>query len=237
MMSTNGVKSSEIITLVNVEAMSVEDDTDRATELNLHLNAGELVLIQLGAADLSRLLADVCLGLAIVTRGKVSFDGHAWSDRSPRQAAAARERIGRVFRRELWINHLTIHQNVEFAQLHHTRNTIKQIRADTDQLGATVGWSCAGYELPTDLSEIELRRASMVRAFAGSPDLILLEEPIGEGMEELASALIDLVKQACGRGAAVIWFSQQGQRVLDYNDVQFTQCLTLRNGILQERSS
>ena len=93
-----------------------------------------------------------------------------------------------------------------------------------------------GSELPTDLTEIELRRASIVRAFVGSPDLILLEEPIGEGMEELTSALIDLVSQACERGAAVIWFSQQGQRVLDYKDIHFTQCLTLHNGILGERS-
>ena len=159
------VKASEIIALENVEAMSVEDHADRATDLNLHLNAGNLVLIQLGAADLSKLLADICHGLAIVTGGKVKFGGRAWSDRSPRQAAAARERIGRIFRRELWINHLTIHQNVEFAQLHHSQRAIKQIRADTNSMGARAAQLATVmiFFRPVDVAAIARNQASGVR--------------------------------------------------------------------------
>jgi len=121
--------------------------------------------------------------------------------------------------------------------MHHSRRPLKQIRTETQQLGDALGWTCTGPELPTDLPDIELRRASIVRAFIGSPDLILLEEPTRDGHERLIVPLIQRIGQVRDRGTAVIWFTRRLQRILDNENLGDARRMSLTQGKLQEQSS
>jgi phospholipid/cholesterol/gamma-HCH transport system ATP-binding protein len=55
----------------------------------------------------------------------------------------------------------------------------------------------------------DLQRAACVRAFLGRPLLILLQEPTIGMASEILSPLIQAIRDARDRGAAVIWLTRK----------------------------
>ena len=86
---------------------------------------------------------------------------------------------------------------------------------------------------PVILPAADLQRAACVRAFLGRPALIVLEEPTAGIYLEIISALMNAVRAARERGAAVIWLTRKN---LIWNDqtLPVTQRYRLVTGKLME---
>ncbi|MGQ9663365.1 MAG: hypothetical protein ACUVWX_13655, partial [Kiritimatiellia bacterium] len=175
------------------------------------LAPGDLLLVLLDAVAERCPLCDLAEGLLAPTRGVVLFRGEDWQKMSPFSQIVARGRIGRVFEGTAWISNLTVLENVTLAQRHHTRRPEGEIREEAEKLARRVGLA----EIPTErlhlVRQDVLKRAQWVRAFLGSPLLILLEQPEADAPRNHLAALIELASEARSRGSALIWTTRDAE--------------------------
>jgi phospholipid/cholesterol/gamma-HCH transport system ATP-binding protein len=167
-------------------------------EVSLSVCGGDLVLIRLARLEQTAAFADACAGIIQPTSGAVNFLGRNWPELPPDQANALRGRIGRVFKTGNWVNHLSLMENILLPQRHHTRRSTRQLCDEAGYLAQQFGLTAA-----------DLQRAACVRAFMGRPSLILLEEPTTGIFLEIISALMNAVREARERGAAVLWLTRK----------------------------
>src|SRR5262245_44117518 len=76
-----------------------------------------------------------------------------------------------------------------------------------------VGLSARAQAYPHQLSQGEAQRASLARALAKSPGLLLADEPTGNLDEEMAAEIIGLVKDIWSRGTTVVFATHQARLV------------------------
>lgn len=174
--------------------------------IDLALAAGDLVLVEPGDEPHERTLVDAACGLLALRQGAVRFLGRVWGELGVDQANALRGRIGQTFRRGGWIPHLSVVDNILLAQLHHTRRPAAELRDEAARLAVHVGLPGLPVGRPGESPADELDRAGYVRAFLGAPALIVLESPAARLRAELIAPLVNLMRQARDRGAAVLWF-------------------------------
>jgi phospholipid/cholesterol/gamma-HCH transport system ATP-binding protein len=63
------------------------------------------------------------------------------------------------------------------------------------------------------MSKADLQRAGCVRAFLGTPPLLMLEEPMLDAPADMLPPLLNACLQAMHRGAAVLWLTCQHQQL------------------------
>lgn len=187
--------------------LSSPDHHDAGVAVDVTLRAGDLVLVQPGEEQHERVLADLACGLLPPERGAVRFLGRAWSELSADQANARRGRIGHLMRRGAWIPHMTLLDNVLLPQLHHTRRPYAEIRAEATRWATWFGLPGLPTGRPGELPPAILLRAACVRAFLGTPSLIIIESVAGLG-DGLLAALVNAMRVERDRDAAVLWFCQ-----------------------------
>jgi phospholipid/cholesterol/gamma-HCH transport system ATP-binding protein len=190
-------------------------DAAKSDEVSLSVCGGDLVLIRLARLEQTAGFADACAGIIKPRSGSVRFLGRNWQDLPPDQANALRGLIGRVFKTGNWINHLSLLDNMLLPQRHHTHRSTRQLCEEAGKLADQFGLPGIPLGLPGDIPAADLQRAACVRAFMGRPLLILLEEPTSGIFLEIISALMNAVREARDRGAAVIWLTRKG---LIWND-------------------
>lgn len=176
-------------------------------EADLDLAAGELAFIALERGAGPTPVPDIAQGLIPAVSGEVLFQGKNWSGLTPAAAAAARGRIGRVYRRGGWISNLNVDENITLPMRHHTGLDPAEIRERAERLGKKFGLAELPTERPALCPRSTLRRAEWTRAFLGEPALIILEEPLRDAYSEMLHSLMEGIGEALLRGAAVLWIS------------------------------
>ena len=177
--------------------------------LNLEVFGGDLFLIRVARSEQAPTFVNACAGLIQPLRGVVYFLGRNWQELRPDLANALRGRIGRVFTSANWINHLSLIENILLPQLYHTHRSSSHIRDEAGQLAERFGLPGIPLGLPGEFTPADLQRAACVRAFLGQPILILLQEPTIGLASEILSPLIQAIRDARDRGAAVIWLTRE----------------------------
>jgi len=178
-------------------------------ELKLEVFGGDLFLIRLARSEQTSTFADACAGIIQPLRGAVYFLGQNWQKLRPDHANALRGRIGRVFTRANWINHLSLLENILLPQLYHTHRSVGRIRDEAGELAERFGLPGVPLGLPGDFTPADLQRAACVRAFLGRPSLLLLQEPTIGIAAEILPPLIQAIRDVRNRGAAVIWLTRE----------------------------
>jgi phospholipid/cholesterol/gamma-HCH transport system ATP-binding protein len=188
--------------------LSLPDHHGVGLAVDLTLGAGDLVLVQPGDEQHERALVDIACGLVPPQRGAVRFLGRAWCDLEPDQANALRGRIGHIVRAGAWLPYLSVLDNILLPQLHHTRRRYDELRAEAARLAAWFGLPGVPTGRPGETPPSVLRRAACVRAFLGAPALIVIETLEGGVDGGLLAPLINAMRIARDRDAAVLWFAQ-----------------------------
>lgn len=183
--------------------------TDRpALVLDLRVAAGELVLVDAADAEQERLLADAVCGLVAPRAGRVAFLGRDWQEQTIEYANALRGRIGHVFRSGGWVPYLSVNDNVLLQQLHHTRRRYAELRDQAARLAGRFGLPGLPMERPVELPAADLQRAACVRAFLGTPSLVIVESG-AVASEDLLVPLVETMREARDRDAAILWLVDQ----------------------------
>ena len=203
-----GIEEYRVILSFNdVSLMTDPAGRSQDVDVSLNLLGGELSLVRIERQRQGTSFGDACAGLTLPRKGRVYFLGKEWSQLPPDTANALRGRIGRVFARGSWMGHLSLLENILLPLLHHTRRPAAELREEAVMLaekfdlpGLPVGFS-------TDSLPVDLQRAACVRAFLGQPVLILLEEQGAGCFKEMMPNLINAIREARNRGAAVMWLT------------------------------
>jgi phospholipid/cholesterol/gamma-HCH transport system ATP-binding protein len=205
-------ESQPIIELTGVTVESDPAYDSPIWNVSLRLAPGELALVRLERGVVRLPLADAAEGLAEHYDGTAKFLGRDWRSVPAGEGAALRGRIGRVFDAvgaagTGWVSNLDVDENVMLAQRHHTRRPSLEIEAEAAKLARMFGLPGLPRGRPAQTRAPDLRRAACVRAFLGTPDLILLERPTQGVYPEIMAPLINAVRSARARGAAVVWLN------------------------------
>jgi phospholipid/cholesterol/gamma-HCH transport system ATP-binding protein len=178
-------------------------------DIEFALAAGDLMLVLLEKERRHLPLVDAAEGLAWPAQGSVLFEGEDWRGMSADRAASVRGNIGRVFEDGGWVNDLDVDQNISLAQQHHTHRPAEEIENEAAKLARMFGLPGLPRGRPAKLRRQDLRKAACVRAFLGQPRLLLLENPTREIYVDSMTPLVNLVRGARQRGAAVLWTTDE----------------------------
>jgi phospholipid/cholesterol/gamma-HCH transport system ATP-binding protein len=159
----------------------------------------------------------------------VRFLGRAWSELPADQANALRGRFGQVVRRGAWIPYLSLVDNVLLPQLHHTRRPYDELRAEAVRLATRLGLPGLPTGRPGDLPSTILQRAACVRAFLGTPALIVIGSLAEDLGDDLLAPLVNAMRVARDRDAAVLWFVED-DGLFEDRSLPATRRLRLRGG-------
>ena len=118
------------------------------------------------------------------------------------RARVRNERIGFIFQSYNLIGDLTVIENVELPLTYRKMSTSERrdrARAALDK----VGMSHRSGHLPHQLSGGQQQRVAVARAIAGSPSVLLADEPTGNLDSHNGDQVMDLVRKLHAEGATV----------------------------------
>lgn len=175
--------------------------------IDLEVRRRGVSLIEVDNETDASALLDVCLGISDPRVGQVRFLGVDWLSRTPAERMHRRRRIGAVVQTSVWPAHMTILDAVLLPSSYHFDRSREEVIEHATELARLFGLP----GLPTSRREATLKqvllRASCVRGFLGSPDLILLQDTALEETPDLAEPVAQAISAACDRGAAVLWIT------------------------------
>ena len=177
------------------------------THANFELFSGQMALVRFQKLDQVSAFADACTGLSKPVEGSVGFLGRDWRNLSADAANVLRGRIGRVFSSGDWLEDFKVAENILLCQRHHTSRPAEALGSEAALLAVKFGLPGLPTGYPQDYSREDLRRAACVRAFLGKPALVLLEDPTFGLYPHVMASLINAIRRARDRGAAVIWMT------------------------------
>ena len=183
--------------------------------ISLALRAGELAMIGVFDLNQGHAVAETCSGLTRPESGTVSVLGQDWSKLDYNAANRLRGCIGRLLTRGRWLEGYSILDNILLQQLHHGHSSRQKLLEQATALARQFGLPGVPTSSPPDMLPDDLQRAGCVRAFLGSPSLIILEEPMLSADESILPALVNACLTAMYRGAAILWITRRQDIVRD----------------------
>jgi putative ABC transport system ATP-binding protein len=173
-------------------------------DLSIHVREGEFIAVTGPSGSGKSTFLSIAGMLDDFTDGAYELDGVNVCRMSDRERSRLRsEKIGFIFQSFNLLNDLTVRDNIEMP-LRYRGLAASDIRRRVGSSLGRVGLSkCAKY-YPAELSGGQQQRVAVARALAGSPRLLLADEPTGNLDEEMAKDIMDLLQELHRDGATIV---------------------------------
>ncbi len=119
------------------------------------------------------------------------------------RAKLRNEEIGFIFQAFNLIPQMTIYQNVELPLSYRKALTVRERRERIRRSLAQVGLYGRDSDFPSQLSGGQQQRVAIARALAGSPSLLLADEPTGNLDSQSGAAVMSLFEELHKNGTTV----------------------------------
>ncbi|WP_315003824.1 ATP-binding cassette domain-containing protein [uncultured Selenomonas sp.] len=195
-------------------------------ETNLCLSPGTVTAVMGHSGSGKSTLLHIMGGLLPPVTGKVfvgATDLYALSEDARAQLRSSS--LGVVPQQLMSLCALTVRENVLLSALLYGRE--QDVSTHADALMERLGIAPLAHVYPSELSGGELRRMMIARALAGTPQMLLLDEPTGDLDAENTRRVLDLVRETADAGAAVLLVTHE-REAASYADV----CYTMAEGRL-----
>jgi len=178
-------------------------DIAALSDINLEINPGEFVSIvgQSGAGKTT--LARLITAEERPTSGTLEVFGQDVGKMSRRFFPRHRRKIGVVFQDFKLLPKRTIYENVAFA-MEVCDMSDEIIKKDVPHLLSLVGLVSKANQFPRELSGGEQQRASLARALAHKPKILIADEPTGNLDSLMAQDIVQLLLKINHLGTTVI---------------------------------
>lgn len=190
--------------------------------VSLEVRRGEFVgLVGPSGSGKSSLLF-LLAGLRAPTGGHIELLGKRLPPKADASAALRRQHVGFLFQEPFLVPYLDVRENA----LAHA--TDAQAETRLVQLAEAIGMQSMLGERPHRLSGGERQRASLLRALANAPDLVLADEPTANLDQTTGHAVMDVLRAQTQAAALLVVTHDPG--MLEGAD----RVLFLRDGRLQQ---
>ena len=197
--------SETLIRLDGVTKVFVTDEveTHALSGIHLEIRRGEYISIA-GPSGCGKSTLLAILGLLDTpTGGSFVLNGRPVQDLKMSERARIRNReIGFVFQAFNLIGDLTVYENVELPLTYRGMSGSERKKRVYEAL-ERVGMSHRVKHYPSQLSGGQQQRVAVARALAGSPSILLADEPTGNLDSVNGEAVMDLLKELHRGGATI----------------------------------
>ena len=180
-----------------------EVETHALAGIHLEIKSGEYIAIA-GPSGCGKSTLLSILGLLdSPTDGKYTLNGKAVADLPLSERARVRNReIGFIFQSFNLIGDLTVYENVELPLTYRSMSSPERKKRVQEAL-EKVGMAHRMRHYPSQLSGGQQQRVAVARALAGSPSILLADEPTGNLDSRNGEAVMELLQQLHREGATI----------------------------------
>src|SRR5262245_42363130 len=179
-------------------------ETHALRDFSIHVREGELVAVTGPSGSGKTTFLTIAGLLEEFSSGQYLLDGVDVSRMSDSQRSRLRnEKIGFIFQAFNLISDLDIAANVEVPLRYRRMSGSERCKRVADAL-ARVGLSARQKHYPAELSGGQQQRVAIARALAGSPRILLADEPTGNLDSQMARAVMELLEELHRDGATIV---------------------------------
>jgi putative ABC transport system ATP-binding protein len=179
-------------------------ETHALRDFSIHVKEGEFVAVTGPSGSGKTTFLTIAGLLEEFSSGQYLLDGVDVSRMSDSQRSRLRnEKIGFIFQAFNLISDLDIAANVEVPLRYRNMSGKERRQRVADSL-ARVGLSARAKHFPAELSGGQQQRAAIARALAGSPRILLADEPTGNLDSQMARAVMELLEELHREGATIV---------------------------------
>ena len=172
--------------------------------IDLKIEDGEFVAIIGASGSGKSTLLNILGCLDSASSGEYFIDGKNVSGLSMSALSRVRgKKIGFVFQNFSLVPTLTAYENVDLPLVYRGISAHQRKEAVNNALDA-VGMSARKNHLPSQLSGGQMQRVAVARAVAGSPSVILADEPTGNLDRKNSDEVMYLLKEFNNLGRSVV---------------------------------
>src|SRR5580698_6132955 len=181
-----------------------EIETHALSGVHLSISKGEYVAMSgPSGCGKSTLLSIIGL-LDTPTGGKYELNGHAVESLNFAQRSRIRnQEIGFIFQSFNLIGDLTVYENVELPLTYRSGMTQVERKRRVQESLERVAMAHRIKHYPSQLSGGQQQRVAVARALAGSPSILLADEPTGNLDSRNAEAVMELLQNLHREGATI----------------------------------
>jgi putative ABC transport system ATP-binding protein len=183
--------------------LTEEVETHALASIHLEIREGDFLAIAGPSGCGKTTLLSIIGLLDSPSSGEYRLAGEPVENLSPSQRAQIRNReIGFIFQAFNLIGDLTVYENVELPLTYRNMPSPERKRRVQEAL-ERVGMSHRTRHYPAQLSGGQQQRVAVARAIAGSPSVLLADEPTGNLDSVNGEAVMDLLKELHHDGATI----------------------------------
>jgi putative ABC transport system ATP-binding protein len=181
-----------------------EIETHALSGIHLTIDKGEYVAMSgPSGCGKSTLLSIIGL-LDTPTGGKYHLNGHAVESLNFAQRSRIRnQEIGFIFQSFNLIGDLTVYENVELPLTYRSGMTQVERKRRVQESLERVAMAHRIKHYPSQLSGGQQQRVAVARALAGSPSILLADEPTGNLDSRNGEAVMELLQNLHSEGATI----------------------------------
>ncbi len=179
-------------------------ETHALRSLDLHVAEGEFVAVTGPSGSGKTTFLNIAGLLEGFTGGEYVLDGENVKGLSDNARSKLRnQKIGFIFQGFNLIPDLNIFDNVDVPLRYRGMSASERKLRIEDSLGL-VGLSSRMKHFPAELSGGQQQRAAIARALAGSPRLLLADEPTGNLDSQMARSVLELLEDINQQGTTIV---------------------------------
>jgi len=179
-------------------------ETHALRALDLHVREGEFVAVTGPSGSGKTTFLNIAGLLETFTGGTYTLDGEDVSGLSDDARSKLRNRkIGFIFQSFNLIPDLNLFDNVDVPLRYRGMSAADRRKRIEDSL-ARVGLASRMKHYPAELSGGQQQRAAIARALAGSPRLLLADEPTGNLDSQMARSVLEMLEEINAAGTTIV---------------------------------
>jgi len=172
--------------------------------ISIHVREGEFVAVTGPSGSGKSTFLSIAGMLDAFTQGEYELDGiNVYRMKDHERSRLRNEKIGFIFQSFNLLTDLTVFDNVEMP-LRYRNLAAANRRRRVESALYRVDLSACADRYPPELSGGQQQRVAIARALAGSPRVLLADEPTGNLDEEMAKSVMDLLQEIHRDGATII---------------------------------